>query len=132
MIGPHLRLCVAVDELAEPYVPSERRQCVGCARDVWYDARASIDPTTEVIVCGPCLLAVAPELAGSPLDVDIQQARFLPAALDIIARFWDDWMPNLDIGMWQSFDKDWNVTDQELITDDERAVLALIEERHDG
>ena len=58
LLGPHLRLCARVDELKEPAVPSELRRCIRCSAEVWYDPKASINPPTEIVMCGECFETV--------------------------------------------------------------------------
>jgi hypothetical protein len=50
--GHVVKCCVAVDELAEPYVPSELRVCDGCGCDVWSDPNSSVPALgPEFILC---------------------------------------------------------------------------------
>lgn len=57
-----IRMCMSVEDLAKPYVPSTVKQCAECGCDVWY-SEVQVVPVPEgvvidgeVVLCTGCTL----------------------------------------------------------------------------
>ena len=55
----HILVCVRVENLQNPYVPSEKEKCSVCDSDVWIDKKIrKLFPNSE-IKCTFCIMGVA-------------------------------------------------------------------------